>query len=122
DRRGNLWIGTYSGLSCWSGRGNAVPILNSEGTAFDQVKSIFEDLEGNIWIGTKEGLTRLTVRAFTTYGKQDGLTHNNVMSVCEDKEENLWIATWGGGLNQLKDGKITAYKVMDGRENNGLAS
>src|SRR5206468_3111769 len=76
---------------------------------FDRVDSIFEDREGNIWIGAFEGLTRLRVKAFRSYTKQEGLNHNNVMSICEDKDGSIWMATWGGGVKQMRNGKFTLY-------------
>ena len=36
------------------------------------------------------------------------------MSVCEDRHGTLWIGTWAGGLNELKDGKISAFGVSSG--------
>ena len=126
DRRGNLWIGTYAGLNQWPDAGyDAFPPkkeraflieTKSDGTAYDQVNVIMEDHEGNIWVGTKEGLSRLKIKPFTAYTKQQGLTHDNVTSIYEDNAETLWIATWGGGLNRLKDGNITAYTTINGSE------
>jgi ligand-binding sensor domain-containing protein/signal transduction histidine kinase len=116
DSRDNLWIGTYGGLNRKAGE-TLVGELNSEGVAYDQVNAIFEDREGNIWTGTKEGLYRLTSRPCSTITSQQGLSHNNIMSVLEDNAGALWIATWGGGLNRMKDKKITAFSTSSSFSN-----
>lgn len=113
DSQGNIWVGTYSGLKRFRD-GHFVNVPNGEGVAFDLINSLFEDREGNVWVGSREGLARLTPRRFFTYSRQQGLTHNNVMSVLEDRSGSLWIGTWGGGLNQLKDGKVTVYSTQNG--------
>ncbi len=113
DREGTLWVGTYGGLYRFTD-GSFETEFNNEGMAFDQVNAIFEDREGNLWLASKEGLIQLTPRRFFAYSKRQGLNYNNTMSVREDQGGSLWIGTWGGGLNEFKNGKFTAY-------NNGLA-
>jgi ligand-binding sensor domain-containing protein/signal transduction histidine kinase len=115
DREGNLWVGTYGGLNRFVD-GSFVTELNNEGTPYDQVNAVFEDREGSIWVGSKEGLVQLTPRRFFTYTKRQGLSYDNIMSVSQDRAGSLWIGTWGGGLNQLKDGKVTAYGAANGVE------
>ncbi|MGI8964472.1 MAG: two-component regulator propeller domain-containing protein, partial [Limisphaerales bacterium] len=84
--------------------------------SYDNVTAIIEDKEGNIWIGSKEGLSRLRMKPFTAFTKQQGLTHNNAMSILEDASGSLWIGTWGGGLNEFKEGKFFPYIVKDKME------
>ena len=108
DQEGNLWVGTYSGLNRFH-EGRFYPELNKDGVPFDKVNALFEDHGGNLWVGCRDGLARLTPKHFTAYTRQQGLTHNNVMSVLQDRTGSLWLGTWGGGLNQLKDEKVTAY-------------
>ncbi|HZQ48511.1 MAG TPA: two-component regulator propeller domain-containing protein [Verrucomicrobiae bacterium] len=113
DRRGNFWVGTYSGLNRFRD-GRFFNEVNDEGLPFDRVNVLFEDREDNMWVGSREGLSRLTPKRFFTYTKQQGLTHNNIMSVREDRNGSLWLATWGGGLDQMKDGRVTAYAGTNG--------
>ena len=116
DRRGNLWIGTYGGLTRWS-EGKFVVERDSEGGFYDQVNALLEDQEGDLWMGARDGLYELRVKRFLTYTRQQGLPHNNVMSVLEDRHGSLWISTWGGGLVQLKDEEITGYTKEIGGSN-----
>ena len=110
---GNLWVGTYSGLNRFhEGRFYSQP--DSDGQPFDKVNALYVDREGDLWVGSKEGLSRLTQQHFFTYTKQQGLTHNNVMSVLQDKTGDLWVGTWGGGLDQLHNGQVTAHASTNG--------
>ena len=113
DQEGNLWVGTYSGLNLFH-EGRFYPQLNNEGVPFDKINALFEDHDGNLWVGSRDGLARLTPKRFNAYSRQQGLTHNNVTSVLEDHAGNLWLGTWGGGLNRIKDEKVTAYLTSAG--------
>jgi signal transduction histidine kinase len=71
DRRGNLWVATFSeGL--WrvgpEARTAGSPYQRADlrtGLASDSVQALLEDTDGNIWVGTTGGLHRLTPHALT---------------------------------------------------------
>jgi ligand-binding sensor domain-containing protein/signal transduction histidine kinase len=113
DREGNLWVGTYSGLNRFR-EGRFYSQLDDEGLPFGRVNAMFEDREGDLWVGSTEGLVRLTPKRFFAFTRQKGLTHNNVTSVMEDRSGSLWLGTWGGGLNEMKDEKVTDYAPTNG--------
>ncbi|HZV35058.1 MAG TPA: two-component regulator propeller domain-containing protein, partial [Verrucomicrobiae bacterium] len=113
DSLGNLWVGTYSGLNRFR-EGRFFSELNNEGVPYDKVNALYEDREGNLWVGSNEGLVRLTPRRFTTYTKQQGLSHNHIMSVLEDHAGGLWLGTWGGGVDELKDEKVSVFGSTNG--------
>ena len=113
DRSGELWVGTFSGLNRFR-EGRLFNELNNDGLSYDKVLAIFEDRESNLWIGSRDGLTRLIPKRFAVVNKRNGLTHNNVMSVREDRNGTMWLGTWGGGLNQMKDGLVRAYMTANG--------
>jgi ligand-binding sensor domain-containing protein/two-component sensor histidine kinase len=108
DRSDRVWVGTYSGLACIVNREVVAKPMNEAGFG-DLVYTIYEDREENLWVGARDGLYRLTPARFTTYTAQEGLSCNNVMSVMEDRHGAIWMATWGGGLDEMKDGKIHVY-------------
>ena len=108
DRSDRVWVGTYSGLACLV-NGEVVAQPMNEAGFGDLVYTIYEDREENLWVGARDGLYRLTAARFTTYTAQEGLSCNNAMSVMEDRNGSIWIATWGGGLDEMKDGKIRVY-------------
>jgi ligand-binding sensor domain-containing protein/signal transduction histidine kinase len=113
DHAGTLWIGTYGGLNRLL-EDRIVTEFNPTGDPFDLVNCIFEDREKNIWVGTRGGLNRLNPRRFTAVTKQEGLAHNTVVSICQDQSDAIWIGTWGGGLNRLADGNVTAFTTTNG--------
>ncbi len=108
DRRGQLWVGTYHGIARMV-QGKFVRRAKREGAFGDWIYTIFEDREGNLWVGGRDGLYRLAPARFTAYTTQEGLARDNAMSVCEDSAGTIWIGTWGGGLNLLKDDKVSVY-------------
>jgi ligand-binding sensor domain-containing protein/signal transduction histidine kinase len=113
DHRGGIWAGTYNGVICIrNGKVTARP-LNEAGFG-DLINTIFEDREENIWVGARDGLYRITPARFTAYTVQEGLACNNVMSVLEDRAGAMWFATWGGGLDEFRDGKFTAFGPTNG--------
>lgn len=113
DRDGGIWVGSSGGLNRFV-NGNFISEVNGKGESYDKVNAIFEDRDGTIWIGSKEGLVQFTPRRAVAFTKQDGLSDNNAMSVLEDRKGSLWVCTWGGGLNQIKDGKATVYGPGNG--------
>lgn len=58
DSRGELWIGTNSGVSRFDGR-SFVSYTTDDGLPDPSVLSLMEDGDGTIWAGTSGGLVRL---------------------------------------------------------------
>jgi diguanylate cyclase (GGDEF)-like protein len=49
-----------------------------------------------------------------TYTERDGLANLSLTSVYVDPDGTVWAGTMLGGLNRLKDGKITRYSIEQG--------
>lgn len=113
DHRGNLWIGTRGGLTRIK-NGVFKTYTEVDGLANDLVATIYEDLRGDLWIGTFGGLTKFSNEEFSSLTSKDGLSADVVISLFEDVEGTLWVGTNGGGLNRLKDGRVTAYTTSSG--------
>jgi len=61
DSRGNVWLGTESGLNCLSAQTREMRrFTEADGVRWRSVSNILEDDSGNIWISSAEGLCRLT--------------------------------------------------------------
>ena len=73
-----------------------------------------EDRDGALWIGTYGGLNRFKDGKFTVFTKDQGLSHEFVRTLHLDDDGTLWIGTYGGGLDRLRNGRITVFGTRDG--------
>ena len=73
-----------------------------------QIYALFEARDGKIWVGGDHGLASFVGAQWKIFSTADGLPPNAVRALAEDAAGNLWIGTEGGGLFQLRDGKISA--------------
>jgi ligand-binding sensor domain-containing protein/signal transduction histidine kinase/DNA-binding response OmpR family regulator len=120
--RGDVWVGTASGLYLVSG--NQVRLLeNTSGGYPFHVNSVMEDLQGNIWAGTYyHGLIvyNSAGNKLRTYTQQHGLPDNNVLGVLQDSNSKaMWIST-ANGLARIQTAgqRITVYTEADGLAGN----
>jgi ligand-binding sensor domain-containing protein/two-component sensor histidine kinase len=137
----SLWIGTRRGLAHRTSSGTTL-WNRSSGLGSDLVGALALDRthsSGALWIGTRGGLSHLLDGHISTLTTRDGLSSNVITAVYQKQLESLhaelWIGTNGGGLNLLRDGRITAFPstatglpevihaiVEDGRGNLWLAA
>jgi diguanylate cyclase (GGDEF)-like protein len=110
DSAGTLWVGTRRhGLKRFVNG----EFINQEGfrSTATCVICLIPNRKGGLWVGTDNGLYHLM------NGKlefQEGLSSERIYSVYEDPQGSIWIGTNGGGLNRLKDGKVTLYTMKNG--------
>ncbi len=106
DRDQNLWAATFSdGLFRWT----QDQFLPAQGypDRNPSIYALFQDRSSRLWAGTQRGLVCWDGHAWRVFTTNDGLSANIVRAIADDAEGHLWIGTEGGGLNCLKDGKIT---------------
>lgn len=113
DEHGNIWIGTYTGISVIdSGLTKSIPIVpqgNSLGTLRNSsVHAIYRDRQGGMWIGTYFGgisYYNPDSERFSYYGfseeKNSGLHGFHFTNMAEDGSGNLFIAAEHGGVSVL---------------------
>lgn len=124
DSQGNIWLGWQGGGLQLYRDGVFKTYKKENGLVHDDVRFITEDHQGQLWIGTVGGVSRFktfctTCAApesidFTNFTTENGLSNNFVRDIYEDEDGTIWFATYGGGLNRLRDGKITAITNQDG--------
>jgi signal transduction histidine kinase/ligand-binding sensor domain-containing protein/AraC-like DNA-binding protein/AmiR/NasT family two-component response regulator len=120
DKRGYLWISTWSGIERYDGYSftsfkHDPGDSNSIANAFTEI--LYEDKSGFIWVGTWRGLEKFdrSKGIFIHY-----IPHppgagtewsNHVTSICEDNYGILWIGT-EDGLNILdrSSGKFQCFR------------
>lgn len=105
DRRGALWLGLNSGLVRWDTREKWLRGI--------VVRDITEDEWGRLWIGTAQGLYRFDDGTLEQFSAGDDLSSDRVSALFSAAGE-LWIGTENGGLNRLKDGRLTTYTRKEG--------
>ena len=110
DRRQQVWAGS---------RGEGLfrfmsyyfqPVIGLEKIGA-QIYALFEARSGKIWVGGDHGLASFDGGQWQTYSAADGLPPNAVRALAEDAAGTLWIGTEGGGLFQLRAGKISAVNA-----------
>ncbi|HXR05884.1 MAG TPA: two-component regulator propeller domain-containing protein, partial [Candidatus Acidoferrum sp.] len=113
DRGQNLWAGTFSaGLFRWVNN-QFLPAEGKEEINWS-INALFEDRGGRLWVGTERGLACWDGRAWQVFTTANGLSANIVRAIADDAEGRLWIGTEGGGLDCLKEGKITPVQPASG--------
>lgn len=133
DRDGNLWIGTFNGLSILDGDG----FINIKSDPFvhgslsqSSVRCICRDNQGGMWLGTWFGginYWHSSRNRFDHIQMQYGgnsLNDNVVSCMEEDKEGTLWIGTNSGGVNHYDPdrNRFTYYKLQPNAETLSLES
>ncbi len=97
DLKGNVWIGTKTGLMKFNGKQFLYYKISSDANSNNILCSTI-DYEENIWFGTHAGLFKFRDEGFISYGAHDGLTNTMVFPIARDNNQALWIGTESGGL------------------------
>ncbi len=110
DRRGDLWVGTFTGLSRLSADGGIQTwrrdVARRDGLASNRVHSLLEDREGAVWIGTWLEGANVYVPASELFAEiradpkdPTALPSNGVIGLRSDPDGSLWLGVQeGGGL------------------------
>lgn len=116
-RDGFVWIATEAGLARFDG----VQFEVFNVFASDRITALCEGADGTLWIGALGGgvVAYRDGQFIPAYTSKNGLLTDVVRAIYKDSKGALWIATDSdgarqGGLNLLRDGKITHITVADG--------
>lgn len=120
DQQGRLWVGTTKGLGRFAD-GQMTYLTQRDGLVHDNITTLYADSHGALWIGTIAGVSCYAQGHFTNYTARDGLTGNVVRDIYEDRAGAIWFCTYGGGLNRLWQGRITAVTTKQGLQENFLS-
>jgi signal transduction histidine kinase/ligand-binding sensor domain-containing protein len=115
DPRGNLWLGSPSGLSQFQeGVFEPVP-ATAKHPGLGNIYSLCMDREGSLWMGLQTGgLARLRATPLEMLTTEDGLPNESVFAVFQDRDLSLWIGTTAGVV-QYAGGKPVKYRRPDGK-------
>ena len=108
-RRGELWVGTDSGVAHWDGATRRFETFTeADGQPMRaHVYSLEEDHDGRIWAGTDNGLrvrepgSHAMQAIHAVRGQADSLSSDDIAGLLIDREGRLWVST-AQGLDRLK--------------------
>ncbi|WP_230981270.1 hybrid sensor histidine kinase/response regulator transcription factor [Echinicola salinicaeni] len=119
DKKGQVWLGTVTGLFKLDEENNSVHFTKEIGHKF--IYDILEDKNGNIWIGTySDGLIRYNQETGETKmylpnpEDPNSLPHPSIINLFIDSQNRLWIATEGGGFCRYNE-KSDNFSVYNGQ-------
>lgn len=118
DSEGLIWLGHYSGISCFDPSSNSFLEVRDKEKLSNQICiSLMEGDHGDIWIGTYNGLFCLNKKngLAKTYSTEEGLSSNVICGLAKDSSGNIWCSTFQG-LNKIivKEDKIVNYYMGNG--------
>ncbi|GAA3954949.1 two-component regulator propeller domain-containing protein [Chitinophaga oryziterrae] len=128
DRKGNLWIGTGSGIAFVEKNKTTAVFYqdtNEKNSLSDNdILCLLEDSKGRIWVGTREGLNLFDEqkKEFQTFTISNGLPDNMILNILEDSHQTLWISTPNGLCNVIprQDNEHTVFSVINYDATNNL--
>lgn len=107
DRSGNLWFGTFNGISKFNGK-TFENFTRQQGFADNFTQCIVEDRAGNLWFGFRKGVSKYDGKTLTNYTLSEGTEHDYVSTILEDRRGALWITTRTHGAFRLDSSGTTA--------------
>jgi ligand-binding sensor domain-containing protein/signal transduction histidine kinase len=140
DRFGQVWIGTYDGLSQYAEEHGREFFINYKNMGADNaslsenlVNVLHLDSKGRLWAGTMRGLNYFKQNKagehaqVITFGVQNGFPNDFIHSIEEDGQGRLWLGTNGGLVVFDPDAALKGkpcveqvYDFRDGLPDNGF--
>ena len=135
DSFGNLWVGSYGGLSKFDRQQNRfqnyMHALNDPASLSNNyVYALHESRhrgEPVLWVGTSGGLNRLSLSSspeaantsFVSFTEADGLPNSVICGILEDDAGNLWLSTHKG-LSKFnpRENSFRNFDIADGLQSN----
>lgn len=110
DRQQQVWAGTRGEGLFRLASGKFQPVSEA-GKIGSQIFTLLQGRDGKLWVGGENGLGGFDGQSWNYFSVSDGLPPNNIRALAEDAKGGLLIGTDGGGLFQLRDGKISAVNA-----------
>jgi len=118
---GTLWAGARDGIYRIDGE-RIEHLTRNDGLPSDAIVTLLPDAYGNLWAGTADsGIFRMATSPTLPVPARDqlarspyGLTDTSVKALFIDREGSLWIGIDGGGVQQLRAGKVTPFTIEQG--------
>jgi len=119
DREGSVWVGTGADGIARLRDGRIESFGKAQGFPGGAVTAFYEDREGSLWFATSDTLSRLRAGPILPYGEAEGLGLDRATSIVEGRDGSVWVWSDGGGLSQIKNGRVTrVFTTRDGLATN----
>jgi ligand-binding sensor domain-containing protein len=92
DNQGNMWFGTYQGISIYDGQ-DWTTINSLDGLVNNFVNDFAQDDNNNMWMATNKGVSMYDGTNWTNYNVIDGLVDEHVNCIEIDNSGNIWFGT-----------------------------
>ena len=114
--RGDLWIGTDTGMVRWST--SRMAAAGPTSLHQFQVLALERDRDGNVWAGTDSGgLLRINESGTSSLDPVER-SREAVTALFEDREGSLWIGS-ANGIERLRDSAFVTYSEPEGLPSSG---
>jgi signal transduction histidine kinase/ligand-binding sensor domain-containing protein len=113
DRKGNLWVGTVTGLWRWKpGPPEYFPLPGASGG----ISNIAEDNDGSLLIFYRGAIVRLVNGKLQTAYPLPGPGRASTSggNMLRDRDGGLWVSTGDRGLVYIHNGRIDVFALADG--------
>ena len=123
DNRGNLWLGSYSGLAIFDRQKKTYRVFSHDPTdpnslPSDFVGSIYCDSRGTLWVGTLHGgIARYDYDrdCFENFPLIENKLSDYIYGIVEDSKYNLWLkTTLGIAKFNIQSSTFSNYTRQDG--------
>jgi signal transduction histidine kinase/ligand-binding sensor domain-containing protein len=120
DRKGNLWVGTNTGLWRWSpGLPTFYPLPRQE----NGIQGLSEADDGALLISNGAGIRRFVGgEAKMTSSFPPSFRNLTVASLLRDRDGGLWIGSFGGGLLHIHQGITDVFTQSDGLSGDSIGT
>lgn len=78
------------------------------------VSALYQGHDGRLWVGTQGGLESWNGQEWQTWTTSNGLTGDIIRAIADDADGNVWVGTEHGGLDLMRNGKVTAFDKTSG--------
>lgn len=115
DKKGNMWIATYSGLFKKNQGGEEKHHDPAYGS--NDFRRILFDAHDNMWLATKIGgaIQMKDEKIVKIWSRTDGLASDYILSIEQDRNGKIYFGTHSGGLSvlDLNSGLVSTYNVLN---------
>lgn len=108
-------VGTNNGIYQRKNKGDFVNISSSFNLTKVYITTIYKDKDDTYWVGGSKGILKLTYHnnewLYTRYTTRNGLGTNDIECFARLNDSLLLIGTYGMGVYQMMQNKISPYRL-----------